>query len=61
MTNKTPQGNQYDHRDYGAGAENQNSYHYSNKYVSPELPCDCFIAVNFIGLRGFFFGRTFHS
>ncbi|KAF9506492.1 hypothetical protein BS47DRAFT_1333802 [Hydnum rufescens UP504] len=25
------QGNRYDARDYGSGAPNQNSYHYSNK------------------------------
>lgn len=31
-----PQGNHYDSRDYGSGASNQNSYHYSNQ-VSPFL------------------------
>lgn len=29
----TIQGNHYNSRDYGASAPNQNSYHYSNRYV----------------------------
>lgn len=30
---KFEQGNHYCARDYGPGASNQNSYHYSNQYV----------------------------